>query len=235
MKMELSWKVYGVLIGVAVGSFVAATYLPTSQILRDLASIPGIGALAGVVYEIFRDQWVHERTLALQRQQQDFVVGVASHMAGVVYDRHVAFCEAYLSRTTEGILNLVSTGPSKDALALSSDLAGIRFKHAAWLSDDVERKLLPFENALRRIGALDGYIPSVTQEQARNRLVKEMYDSFGIVLGLDKPLTEEQAQTASSRIFDHLRDLLGISQLTKLRQLATEEALIRSAEGNRQA
>jgi len=64
--MRQSWKVYVVAVIVLVVSFVVVWTLPTTEILRGIVSLPGVGALFAVLYQIVRDQAAHERALELQ-------------------------------------------------------------------------------------------------------------------------------------------------------------------------
>ena len=230
---RVSWPVYLTAAGVALASFAFARWMPIPDIFRGIAVVPGAGALLVFLGQVVRDALAHERQRALQVQQQDFRLGVASRMAEVVFEKHVAFCEAYLARVAAGMIELTGTGPRQEALGLASDLARIRIQYGAWISSDVEARVLPLEKALRKIGATAGVLESVPVGERRSRLVQEMYDAYGIVLGVQSALTEEEAQTAASRVFERLRELLGIQELTTLRQRAVREAISRTADEGR--
>jgi len=66
--MRESWKVYVVAAIVLVVSFVAAWNLPTTEALRGIIGLPGVGALFAVLYQIVRDRAAHERALELQQR-----------------------------------------------------------------------------------------------------------------------------------------------------------------------
>lgn len=121
-----SWQVYTVAGVVLTLSFVTAWTLPTTEILREIMTLPGVGALFLALYQIVRDQAAHERALELQVKQQLFNLSVASHMATVAFDKHVQFSEQYLARMQQGLTELFQNGPTKESLKFCGDLADIR-------------------------------------------------------------------------------------------------------------
>jgi hypothetical protein len=209
---------------VFLASFLAAAYLPLPEVFRGLAAVPGIGAMIGVLLQIERDQRAHERALDLQARSHGFTLAVASHMAQVAFDKHVSFCEDYLSATTDGLLKLFSSGPNEEAIKLSAQLVQLRLKYIAWLSPQVEDGLIGFESALRKIGATSGYLKSVPVGETRSTLVEQMYKQYEQVLTIDKADKGEQANIAAAHVVAHLRNLLGIEALTSLRQEALAAA-----------
>src|SRR5437667_49993 len=84
---------------------------------------------------------------------------------------------------------------------------------AAWLTVDIESRLLPFEAALRRMGASEHLLNSLAVGERRNHIVDEIYKSFGVITGAEHPSNDEEAVTAAE-IIDHLRSILGIKELT---------------------
>jgi hypothetical protein len=222
-------KLYGGSGVVLVVSFGAAWLLPVTEVLKGLAVIPGIGALANVLYQLWRDERAHERAVDLLQRQQDFALATASHMANVAYDKHVLFCEAYVERTNRGLVELMVSGPSKAVLDFAGDLAKIRTDHAAWLTADIEAKLLPFEAALRKMGAGEHLLTSLRAGERRSRIVDDIYKAFGLIVGTQPSTSDEEAAIAAAKIVDHIRDILGIKELTQLRLSATRLALDRLA------
>jgi len=173
-----TWLTYVVLALVFLASVVTAWLLPVPDLFRGFASIPGIGALFGAVYHLWREQRLHERAVELLHRQQDFALAAASHMANVAYDKHVAFAEAYIARTNQGVDDLFGTGPSKAALKFAGDLHAIRRQPATWLSSEIEEKLIRFESALTRMGAGMAFLDSVPVGEGRSRVVEEIYKAF---------------------------------------------------------
>lgn len=208
-------------------SFLFSWLLPISEIMKGIISVPGIGALFLVLYQIWRDDRSHERNIELQNKQQDFILGTATHMADVVYDKHVLFCEEYISRIQEILQELLRDGPTKNALNFGSSLVRIRFKYSAWLTSEIEKDLEPFENALIKMGAQEGLLESLPTGEKRTKVVGEIYDSLGLILGHDKPTSDDKAEIAKDKVIQKIRDILGINVFTELRKKAGVIALKR--------
>src|SRR5207245_1928962 len=209
MTTRHSWKVYVVAAVVLVVSFVAAWTLPTTDILRGVIGLPGVAALFAALYQIVRDEAAHARGLDLQERQQLFNLGVTSHMANVAFDRHVGFSEQYISRMQQGLTQLFQTGPPGESLKLCSDLIDIRLSFRAWITEDLEAKVMPFEDALRQIGARKIALEGLEPGPERSRVVNEMYAIFSDVIGLKRDGQIDE-KLAPRRIITHLQDLLGV-------------------------
>jgi hypothetical protein len=173
-----------------------------------------------VLYKSWKDE-------DLQNKQQDFVLGTASHMAEVAYNKHVVFCEEYIERVEKGRQELFAEGASRNALNIGRELVNIRQKHSPWLTRDIEDSLKPFEQALIMIGAKEGLIDKLNIGEQRNSVIQEVYRAFGLVLGHEKPLTEEDANLHIDKVIEIIRNILGIDILTKLRIKAAEFAFDR--------
>jgi len=220
---------YGGSAAVLLVSFAATWFLPVAELFKGLAVIPGVAALLNVLFQLWREERAHERAVELLHRQQDFALATGSHMANVAYDKHVTFCEAYVERTNQGLVDLMALGPSQVALKLAGDLARIRTDHATWLTVEIEARLLPFEGALRKMGAGEHLlsVSNVPVGEGRSRLVDEIYKAFGLIVGTQTPTTDEEGAIAAAKIVDHVRDILGIKELTRLRLSATRLALNR--------
>jgi hypothetical protein len=212
---------------VFVASGAAAWFLPVSETFKGIAAIPGIAAMCSALMQLWREERAHERAQELLFRQQDFALAAASHMADTAYDKHVAFCEAYIARTNQGLGELMRDGPSKGAWKMAGDLMDIRIRHATWLTTEIEAELIPFEAALGKIGASEMVLPTVPVGERRSQLVSEIYDAFSIVIGAKLPATDDQKAITTAKIIDHLRDVLGTKALTTLRQATTRVALRR--------
>lgn len=217
--------------GVFVASVATASLLPATDFFKDLASIPAFGALTAAVWKMWREEVEHERALSLKHLEHDFTLTTASHMAEVAYDKHVLFCEEYVARTNEGLQDLFREGSTEKALEFASDLFGIRTKHRVWLTDDIETALQPFEAALREIGAGEQVLKHVPVGTDRTALVNKVYRAFGLVLGLNQPETDDDYGATATRVIEKIRDILGIRELTLLRQEATRVAVNRLQAG----
>lgn len=222
--MRQSWKVYVVAVTVSVVSFLLAWTLPTTEILRGIVGLPGAVALLTVLYQIVRDQAAHERALALQEKQQLFNLGVTSHMAQVAFDKHVQFSEQYIARMQRGLGDLSQTGPREESLKFLNDLVDIRLSFRAWITEDLEIKLMPFEKALRQIGGLSIELEGLPHGEARTLKLHERDKVWLRVLGLnDKDQIDERI--APRKIMSHLQELLGVTQLSRLREATLQAAI----------
>ena len=226
-NIKKNWGSYVAYILVFVASITATMILPVSETIKNIAAIPGIGSLFLALDKVWKDYLTHQRAVELQTKQQDFVLGTASHMAEVAYDKHVLFCEAYIERVQQGFQELLRDGPSANAMTIGRELVNIRQKHAAWLTKEIEAKLKPFEQTLIKIGAKDGLTYHLPVGEQRNKVIEEVYKSFGLVLGHEKPTNEEEEGLAIDEIIEKIRVILGINILTELRLRAAELALQR--------
>ena len=91
-------KKYIFLILFTVITFFLAYALPTTELLKGIYATPSLLGLFGILYQLVRDQAQHEKKEILQKQQQLFNLGATSHMANVVFDKHVEW-------TSQGLLD----------------------------------------------------------------------------------------------------------------------------------
>jgi hypothetical protein len=219
--MKLSWKIYAILFTVVVLSFFITLLLPSESVFKYIYSSPGILALLGVLYRLFLDETQYQKNVALQHDQQSFDLGATTHMADVVFDNHVRFCEEYMKETQSSVATLFREGPSPTALSLADKLLQIRIKHATWLTNNIDKNLEPFEKALRGIGAEAQFYNRDPGAANDNGAVKNMYSTFKKVFGLveSKDDSDVDPSIATSTIIRHLRDVLKIEELTNLRHL----------------
>jgi hypothetical protein len=222
--MRGSYKVYAVAAGILIFSFVAAWMLPTTEIFRAILSIPGASAIVVALYQFVRDQAAHERALDLQEKQQLFNLGVTSHMANVAFDRHVQFSEKYISTMQEGLTELFRTGPPGESLKFCQTLIDIRLSFRAWIIEDIAAKVMPFEAALRKMGAHKIVLEGIPPGPERTRLVTEISNLFSDVTGIERggPVDEN---LAAGRIMSHLQDLLEVQQLSRLWRAVVQVAI----------
>lgn len=223
-------KKYLLPLGVLVLSFLGATFLPIDDIFRGIISLPGGVALAYALYQLFRDDQQHRRKILLQDKQQDFILSTSSHIAEVAYDKHVLFCEEYIERIQKGRQELFRDGASTKTINIGADLVRIRQKHAAWLTDEIEEKLKPFEQVLIEIGSSEHYLQMTAGEgmnERKRETIDKIYKSFGLVLGHGKPESDQEADLHIDKVIDKIRDILGIKAMTKLRIKSTQVALDR--------
>jgi hypothetical protein len=92
----------------------------------------------------------HERTIFLAERQNAFSVGATSHMAAVVFDKHIAFCEQYIRAMSKSADALIR----EEAEPFDTGaFFRIRQKWALWLNPDIEANLERFEIDFAKIGA----------------------------------------------------------------------------------
>lgn len=223
--MRFSWPVYSALAVVGSVSFLAASLLPTTDLLRAISGFPAVIALIAAVFQVFRDQAQHEKVLATQRDQQHFVLGVTSHMANVAFDRHVEFCEKYIQRMQKGLTELFHKGPTKECLPFCIELADIRLSYRTWLTSDLQSQIMPFEEALTKIAGRNIELEGLPVGDKRSQAVEEMHDVFADVLGIPRLRGTTDEKVVPARIMDHLQDLLGVKQLVQLRIALVAEAV----------
>lgn len=210
----------------------AALVFPASEIVESAAGMTGVGALIGALFQIFRDQADFEKQLLLQRdaQQQEvlrqrddqhFQIGVTSHMANTVFDKHVVFCETYLKEVHGTIDTLVREGPCPDALKHADNLIGIRREHVAWVTISMSQRLVGFESAIRKIGAKSHFVRSTAGHERyaerRDKLIEQVEAEFERVLPQLFGDDETEDGIAAETVVKRVREILDIERLVELR------------------
>ena len=221
--MKTSIRTYFGLIAVFIASFGCAYLLPINQIFKSIATTPAIAALVAVIYQILKDQAAFERQDYLQRQQQIFNLSTASHMANTVFDKHVEFCEKYMSEVHQMLTDLVRHGPSGPIVdGHLAKFTELRKQYAAWVPKDVALQLDPFEDAINEMSAFSGLGAGLRGEEA----TKAMYSIFHTILGIeDREVTEQNRDITVEEVQERIRSILGINELTKMRKMVVSGAI----------
>jgi hypothetical protein len=222
-----SLAIYAVAAFVTLASFAAVVFLPVPVSCRQLFSIPALGGLLTFLAQGWRDQLAHERARDLQARQQDFTLGIASHMANTVFDKQVAFCEEYARELHQALSDLFGRGPSQLAGPRATALRDIRRKYAPWISDELVERLMPFEKALNEIATDSQLLEHLDVGPMRTEFAQRMYDAFSAVLGIGENHPTD-APEAIATILSHLHDVLGVSDFEDLRRAAIREARSRT-------
>jgi hypothetical protein len=221
-------KKYVLLILFTLITFILAYALPTTELLKGIYATPSMLGLFGILYQLIRDQAQHEKNEILQKQQQLFNLGATSHMANVVFDKHVEFCEKYLQKVHEAVTTLWKEGPTKDAVTLGNGLYSLRLEYAAWLTDDIGENLFPFEQALRNLGASQGFVENTASApqyaEDRSKEIHALYDNFKKILNISDKEEEPETEIAVETIKKRVREILGIDDLLFLRKALISEA-----------
>ena len=216
-------RVHYLLLGlVFIASMVAAFAIQASEILKGLLAAPGIGSLFWTLFQIVRDQSAFARTSHLQSDQQIFALGANSHMAELAFDKHVAFCERYMSELHEVIGGLFREGTSPSASDSAMSLASIRREFAAWIPKSMSLKLEPFEKAIWEIGTDAHLVESLgsSDHATRSKAIERSHAKLVNVIGLkgyeDHP--EHDPSIAAESVKEQVRSILGIDELTRVRE-----------------
>ena len=226
-------KHYIAVAAVVATSLGAALLLPHAELIQTLAAIPIFGALSTVVVDILREESKrqHERDQALSKNR--FALAAESHMATVAFDKHVAFCEEYMPEVFTTLETLFREGPTGKALDHSNALQAIKRKHALWITPDIEARLEPFEQALRRLGVAEFVARRFPESEGQQKRITDMYRYFAEVLGTEHMGKEWEGQpitdtAAVSRVLSFMREVLGIEELTRLRTAIVAQAFART-------
>ena len=219
------------LAAVVAGSLAVVFLLPHGEFIQTLATIPIFAALTAFVVDVLRDQAKRHHESELAEAQRRFALAASSHMAAAAFDKHVAFCEEYVAEVHAALRTLFREGPTKESLQHSDRLHEIKRKHILWITRDLEARLEPFERALRRIGANETVAHHFPGTEQHMRRTEETYRHFAEVLGTEHMGNEWEGQpitdaAAVSRVIGHLRDILGIEELTQLRVKLGQQALV---------
>lgn len=228
MKLYLSLAIVFLL------SFLGAWLLPINDIFKGIFATPALLAMIGALFQLTRDHAAYENKLDLQRKQQIFNLGATSHMANVTFDKHVEFCEQYMSEVDSTIATLYHKGPTEIALEHASQLNQLRNKYSAWITEDIGTQLAPFEDALRGIGAWEGYVQKTSADpsrnEKRNERIEYVHQTFCKVLDIGH---DEQSCIDSEKIDEYIsgqivknriRQILNIEDLVNLRKALIAEA-----------
>lgn len=221
-------KQYIYLIIFTFVAFILAFSFPVSNFMKGIYGTPGLLGLIGILYQIVRDQSKHEKMEYLQKQQQIFNIGSASHMANVAFDKHVEFCEEYLVKVHEAMRALWIHGATEGAVGFGNELYAIRLKYSAWLTGEIGRLLLPFEQGLIELGANKGFISQAKNveefHEKRSEMLQKVSEDFKRILGISVN-QELDAEIAIDSVIKKIREILGIEELVRLRKKLISEAI----------
>lgn len=226
--MKADIKFYAIAVLIIIILFGATLLLPIPESTLNYFSLTGLIALIGIIIEAWRDKRAHERQLELLSRQQDNSLAIASHMAAVIFDRQVSFCEEYFEKAHTILRELFTTGPTIEALQYAEELYKIRTSFSPWISQEIEAGLIPFEKALREMGASAQIVDMNLSGPDHKIFVERMYGNFINVSGISEPLEGDSPEEAVSSVIKHLRKVLGIVELTNLRNQAISLATIHS-------
>ncbi|MGN5163607.1 hypothetical protein [Aeromonas dhakensis] len=215
-------------IAFVVGVSLGITFLaPTNDIYRGIALLPGIAGLFAALFQLVRDHAAHQRNLEIQQEQQIFNLGATSHMANSVFDKHVEFCEKYLAEVHKTVVTLTREGPTREALKHAGNLYLLRVEYTAWITPEMDEKLMPFEKAVRDIGAKSGLVGALSGAESRDdtraKALEEMFDVFRNLLGIGEVNIKDENATVIA-VKNRVREILQVSQLVLIREYLINRA-----------
>lgn len=155
-------------------------------------------------------------------------------MANVVFDKHVEFCEKYMEELHSTIVTLFSKGPSKEAIDHAKKLFQLRAKYASWITPKISDNLHPFEDELLKMGNHAHYASLFGAGVRTPEAITSMYDIFNRLLKIEttKEMVAIKVKTnaikeeiAIGKIKSKIRAILGIEELTTMREKLIEEAI----------
>ncbi|MBV1881874.1 MAG: hypothetical protein KUG82_09590 [Pseudomonadales bacterium] len=226
--MKREFKIYPFLAIIFISSFASTFLLPVGDIYKGILASPLLLALLGAIYQVFRDQAKFEKDLMLQNKRQVFNIGATSHMANIAFDKHVEFCEKYMTEVHETFVVMFREGESESALKHAGNLLSIRKDHAAWLTKDMNEKLEPFEQALRDIGAAAHFLKKTAgvphQSANRSKKMDEAFSKFSALMNFEDGKFVEGVCDIEE-VKEIVKGFLGINELTKIREYLVSQAI----------
>jgi hypothetical protein len=224
--MQQKHKTSLALITVFVLSVSITLCLPLDDLFKGIASTPAVFALIGALWQILRDQAAFEKNLRLQQKEHIFGLGVTSHMANAVFDKHISFCEEYMGEVHSTVGTLVAEGATTKVREHTLRFFQIRQKYSAWITDDVSRSLEGFEGALSDLATKAKQVELAADgSQQLARALADANETWHSLLG---PLFNKNAQTDRhidiESIKAELRKILGIEKLMRIRRWIIDQA-----------
>jgi len=221
---------YFIFLGLGgVISIAIAVLIPMSELFKGIAAMPAVGALCAALFQIWRDNAAYEKEIQLQQKQNLFNLGATSHMANTVFDKHVEFCEKYLAEVDLLVTTLTKEGPTQNALDHAGNLFTLRGSYTAWITPEIEEKLMPFEKAIREIGANANLVQMLRGEsseaKARLEAHRQMFHIFRNVMGISADGSGDETATIRA-VKNKVREILGVDELVAVRDYLIRESAI---------
>ncbi|WP_323942251.1 hypothetical protein [Aeromonas caviae] len=215
-------------IAIIVGASLSiAFFAPINDVFKGIASLPGVAGLASALFQLIRDHAAHQRNIEIQQEQQLFNLGATSHMANSVFDKHVEFCEKYLAEVHKTVVTLTREGPTKEALEHAGNLYTLRIEYTAWITPEMDEKLIPFEKAVRNIGAKSGLVYALSGakggDETRTKALEEMFDVFSNLMGIGEVKIKDENATVVE-VKNRVREILQVNELVLIREYLINRA-----------
>jgi hypothetical protein len=218
--MKITWKAYSILGIIMILSALSVWFFPISDFYKGMYALPGVASLAGALLQLSRDQAAYEKDQEMQRKQHFFNLSVTSHMAQVAFDKHVLFCEAYIKEVRNIVDALYSQGVTRSSAENHPlKLRRIRSEYESWISMEITIKLAQFERDLKQMSTYGDYAKEETDKEKKKMWLMKAHEFYGIVIG------DVEDDSSPDKVIEHLQDILGIKELTALRQAVIREAI----------
>ena len=150
-------------------------------------------------------------------------------MANTAFDKHAEFCERYMQEVHKAVYTLFREGPTQKALDHAGEFYKLREQYAAWLTDEINEGLFPFEQALRSLGADKGYIETTTNlpqyGDLRLKKIHKVFEDFKRILTVGEG-ERPDPNIATESVKKKIRSILGIEELVQLRRGLISEAIM---------
>lgn len=188
-----------------------------------ISQIPLVGSMLAALFQLVRDDAAHARASQLQESRHGFTLGVESHMAKLIFERHVEFCEAYATEINRTLAELHQRGIQ--ATGCAGKLFTLRLKYSLWLEDKAMDQLKAFEDNLfdleREAGNVEAFrqLQDEASRQSRKLAIDNARRCRAIALGEDSfdgaPLPKGRSCTSA---LGALRTIVDTEMLSKLRK-----------------
>jgi hypothetical protein len=186
---------------------------------KGISTIPAILSLFGFLWQYVRDEVAYENNRRLQNEQNQFNLAATSHMANIVFEKQVAFCEEYVVTLDQALSCLLEAGPSKAIEGFLDRLIASKKKYITWLSSELVENLEIIENEMQRIITNDYLINHRRQtEPERSVYISEMWKSFNRLIGVNNKDDEFNPRQTVNGIIEYVKGILGIAELEMLRR-----------------
>jgi hypothetical protein len=221
---RIFWFGIAIVVSISLG---VTFFAPINDVYKGIASLPSVAGLAAALFQLVRDHAAHQRNLEIQQEQQLFNLGATSHMANSVFDKHIEFCEKYLAEVHQTVLTLTKEGPTKEVLGHAGNLSSLRVEYTAWITPDMEEKLMPFEKAIRKIGVKSHLVDAISGEKSRDKTrikaIEDMYDIFSNLMGMDEVKVKNEDATVFE-VKNQVREILQVNELVLIREYLINRA-----------
>lgn len=220
------------IITIVIVTLGIAFLAPVDETFKGIATVSTVAALFTALFQLLQDKKASEEREKLQNEQHLFNLGATSHMANIVFDKHVEFCEKYLEEVHELANTLFREGPHQSVSTHAGKLYRLRLVYTAWVTPEMVGKLDSFESAVRKIAANAGFVNSTNigsdvDEIARSAAITEMHKIFREIMGYEASSVAD-SDISVDTIVNDIRDILKISDLVHIRDILISKAITAS-------